>query len=150
VSLVLLAAGSSFEFRWRRWALLRDCLAHHLEAGRPGSVFPAIASLGDALVEGRIEVDPRILGAELRAARDRLRGIDANALMIGPETAAVLYLGTRAGAPRPLTQVERKNIPGASEPARDLADHFTPFFDSAIAVCDHAEAAGKPIEVLDI
>jgi hypothetical protein len=48
----MIGAGASFEFRWRRWALLRDTVAARLEGGEVGKKFPLLASIGNALVEG--------------------------------------------------------------------------------------------------
>jgi hypothetical protein len=51
MSLAMIGRGASYEFRWRRWALLRDTVAMHLEDGRSGTRYPQLARVGDAMME---------------------------------------------------------------------------------------------------
>lgn len=146
MSLALIGKQSSYEFRWRRWSLLRDCVAAHLEHGAYGSRFPQFASIGDAL-DAALRLPARELGAEIATMRDELARHPATDLVLGPATAAVLYLGVKLDAPRPLTARELGQI----VPPRDgetLADYFGSMLESIAEVCRNPADDGT-LEVVD-
>jgi len=145
VSLALIGNNASYEFRWRRWALLRDTVAAQVEDGTSGSKFPRFASIGDALVEP-IKLPAKELRAEIERMREALKPHPISALTLGPATAAILYVGAKLEAPRPLTQVELAQILPVGN-ATNLAEYFSAMFDSILHVCDHPR--DDMVEVLD-
>jgi hypothetical protein len=135
---------AAFEFRWRRWALLRDTvMSLEPAAGR----FPHLYSIGDALAHGSLRVSAAALGEEVRTVMTLLAGRTLDDLAISPSTAAVLYFGTRLDAPRTLTANERNQIapPGS---AADLAEYFRSICESMLEVCRHPLDDGH-VEILD-
>ena len=146
MSLALIGQGASYEFRWRRWALLRDTVAAHLENGTTGSRFPRFASIGNALLSP-LKLPAQELRREIHAIRDGLGPLPITALTIGPATAAVLYIGTRMETPRPLTRTELVQIAPVGD-AIKLDDYFLSMFTSIVDVCDSANDDGM-IEVID-
>ncbi len=142
--------GAAYEFRWRRWALLRDCVVHHLEDDQPGSRFPLFFLIGSALGGRSLMLSPGPLASELRQIQEGMRGLGVEALMLGPETASVLYPSIRGvSAPRPLSEAERRDA-GVADSSSSLADHFGVFFSSALEVCQRAEEALLQVEVIDL
>lgn len=146
MSLALIGDGASYEFRWRRWALLRDTVSLALEAGARGTKFPRIAML-DELAHGPRRVDARELATEVEQLRRALAAIPVAVLAISPATAAVLYLGAKFDGPRLLTSAERAQISPAGD-ANNLADYFESLLDGFDHVCRHPHADAS-IEVLD-
>jgi hypothetical protein len=135
---------AAFEFRWRRWGLLRDTvMSLEPAAGR----FPHLYSIGDALAHGSLRVSAAALGEEVRTVMTLLAGRTLDDLAISPSTAAVLYFGTRLDAPRTLTANERNQIapPGS---AADLAEYFRSICESMLEVCRHPLDDGH-VEILD-
>lgn len=144
MSLAMIGRKSAFEFRWRRWALLRDTvMSLETAVGR----FPHLYSIGDALAHGSLRVSAAALGEEVRTAMTLMAGRTLDDLAISPSTAAVLYLGTKLDAPRALTAHERNQIapPGC---ATDLAEYFRSMCESMLDVCSHPLDDGH-IEILD-
>jgi len=146
VSLALIGTNASYEFRWRRWALLRDTVEAHVEGGKGGSKFPRFASIGDALVEP-LRVPAKELLDEILQIREALKPHPISALMLGSATAAVLYVGSKLEAPRPLTQVELSQIIPVGG-ATNLDEYFTAMLDSIIHVCKNPAQDGT-VEILD-
>ena len=146
MSLALIGKGASYEFRWRRWALLRDTAAAHLEGGRSGTRFPRFASIGEALLRPT-KLPARELRSELDAIRAGLGDLPISALVLGEETAAVVKMGARLEAPRPLTENELAQLTPVGSAVK-LEEYFSSMFDSIVDVCDHPDDAGM-IEVLD-
>ena len=150
MSLAMMAGGAAYEFRWRRWALLRDCVVHHLEGGAPASRFPLLVSIGRALGEGGLKLDPALLAAELRKIQGEFAAHKVTAMMLGPETPSVLYLGARGSeAGRVMTESERREI-SATDDNMSLAAFFEVFFSNALAVCQRAAELGAAVEVVDL
>lgn len=147
MSITLIGEGAAYEFRWRRWALLRDAVAVHLEGGTTGALFPRLASIGDALVTTTLRLPARELVDELTAIARALTRYPLDALAMGPATAAVLYMGARVTEPRPLSPHELADIAPVGE-ARNLAEYFASMLDSMLHVCAHPAADGT-IAVVD-
>lgn len=141
----MIGQGASYEFRWRRWALLRDTVAAHLEDGKTGTRFPRFASIGDALL-APLKLPARELHQEIAAMRDGLGPLPITALVLGEATAAVLYIGAKMDAPRPLTRTELAQIAPIGDTIR-LGDYFLSMFTSIIEVCD-SDSEGM-VEVID-
>lgn len=144
MSLALIGEHAAYEFRWRRWALLRDTvMSLEPAAGR----FPTFYALGDALSTGSMRVPAAALGEEVRTVMSLLAGHTLDDLAISPSTAAVLYVGTKIDQPRPLTAHERNQIapPGSTS---DLAEYFRSMCESMLDVCAHPLADGH-VEILD-
>jgi hypothetical protein len=133
MSLALIGKGASYEFRWRRWALLRDAVAVHLEGGTSGAAYPRFAAIGDALF-GVQRLPAAELASELRAVRAGLEDQPVTALVIAETTAAVLYMGARIAAPRLLTASELTQVAPVGS-ARSLAEYFASMIDSMAEVC---------------
>ena len=146
MSLALIGRGASYEFRWRRWALLRDTVAMHLEDGRTGSRYPHLAQLGDAIVEPR-RIDASALATEAAEVREKLGGMPIEKLAIGEATAAVLYHGAHIAAPRLLNDTELAQVAPVGT-AADLREYFQSMIDSIADVCRHPHEDGK-LEVID-
>lgn len=143
----MLGKGASYEFRWRRWALLRDAVVAHLEDGKPGSRFPEFATIGDALGVDSVSIEATKLARELREIRAALGKLSVDDLVLGPPTASVLYRGTTLEAARPLTRTELLQIapPGGAE---TLEQYFSTMFESMLHVCASPTEDGT-IEILD-
>lgn len=146
MSLALIGQGASYEFRWRRWALLRDTVAAHLEDGKTGSRFPRFASIGNALVSP-LKLPAQELRREIAAIREGLGPLPITELMLGEATAAVLYIGARVETPRPLTRTELAQIAPIGDVIK-LDDYFLSMFTSIVEVCDSADDEGM-VEVID-
>lgn len=146
MSLAVVGSGASYEFRWRRWALLQDTVAAVLESGNPGREYPQLEALGGALARGSIRIPAKELGEEIRRIREGLKGRPIDELRIGARTAAVLYPVAHTGY-RPLSSVELMQIAPVGD-ARDLTEYFSSMLDSFVDVCDKPAADGT-IEVLD-
>jgi hypothetical protein len=144
MSLAMIGSKSAFEFRWRRWALLRDTVMF-LEptAGR----FPHFYSIGDALNDGSLRIPAGPLGEDIGMIQRLLRGHTLEDLAISPATAAVLYMGARESATRPLTPRERTQIAPAGA-ATDLTDYFGSMCDAILDVCSKPLPDGR-VEILD-
>jgi hypothetical protein len=142
VSLALIGRAASYEFRWRRWALLRDTVAA-LDVGMP---IPHFNSIGDALV-GSLRLPAEDLVREVEAIHRALRGRTVDTLMLGPPTASVLYMGVKLEEPRQLTARELAQIAPPGE-IKDLAEYFASMCDSMIDVCKTPFADNR-VEVLE-
>jgi hypothetical protein len=144
MSLAMIGEGAAYEFRWRRWALLRDTLLY-LE--REPNRFPTFSAIGDALVAGSLKLPAAALGEEITGILRRLRGHTVEELAMSPTTASVLYMGAKLEVPRRLTEHERTNVapPGVEG---DLADFFGSMCESMIEVCARPLVDGR-IEILD-
>ena len=147
MSITLIGRGASYEFRWRRWALLRDTVAVNLEKGASGTFFPHFASIGDALVTSVFRVPAQELGDELTAMTHALARHSLDDLMIGRATAAVLYMGARLETPRRLTRAELVEIAPIGD-ARNLTEYFGSMIESMLHVCAHPAEDGT-LAVID-
>lgn len=132
MSLALIGNDASYEFRWRRWALLRDAISAHLD---PAS-FPRFLSIGDALGTGSVRIPAAELATEIDAIDAGLGDKPVEALVLGPRTAAVLYPGVVTEQPRPLTRTELSQIAPIGE-ERTLRDYFASMLSSIRDVCAH-------------
>lgn len=147
MSLTMLGKGASYEFRWRRWALLRDAVIAHLEHNRPGSRFPQFAAIGNALGVPSIKLAAATLATEIEAIRTQLASRTVDDLVISAATASVLYPNVKLDIPRALTKAELQQIaPFGDE--RTLDAYFSSMLDSMLHVSNHPESDGT-IEVLD-
>ena len=130
MSLALIGKDASYEFRWRRWALLRDTIAAHLEEAK----FPRFFEIGGALGTGSIRISAAELTQEIDAIEAGLGDKPVDALMIGPRTAAVLYPGVAAEDPRPLTRPELSQIAPIGD-EKNLRAYFASMLGSIRDVC---------------
>lgn len=135
---------ASFEFRWRRWALLRDVVAAHLD---DGSRYRRLASIGEALGVDSLRIPAAELEKELLEIRAGLAGRSMNDLVLGPITAKVLQPTVKLDAARPLTRNELSQLApiGTDE---TLDQYFASMIDSMLEVCAHPDETGM-IEVHD-
>lgn len=147
MSLAIIGEDASYEFRWRRWALLSDTITAVLEDGVRGSQFPRVHAIGSALVDGTIEIAARELAEEIRVIRERLQGQSLDRLTVSGRTAAVLYPRVHLEGSRPLTHVEMRQIAPFGD-AQDLAEYFASILDSIEHVCASPKSRGQ-IEVID-
>lgn len=138
---------ASYEFRWRRWALLRDVIVTHLEQAKAGSRYKHFASIGHALGKESVRIPAEALTNELREIRGKLAERSVADLVLGPVTASVLYPDVKLEAARPLTARELTHIaPIRSEETLD--QYFALMLDSMLEVCARPDADGM-IEVHD-
>lgn len=89
MSLIFSGPGGSTERRWITYALLRDNLQHHLEDGEPGSKFPTIHALADALSSVKATVSSNDLREEIERAQ-ALCARPASDLALSARTVAVI------------------------------------------------------------
>ena len=143
----MVGAHASFEFRWRRWALLRDVVVAHLEEEQSGARFPHFASIGNALGVPAVHIPAAALAAEVRDIRAGLAKRSVEHLVLGPPTASVLYPNVKLERSRPLSRTELTQV----APQRDnepLEEYFASMLDSMLEVCASPLDDGT-IEVLD-
>lgn len=145
MSIAVIGSESSYEFRWRRWALLRDTAALSPD-GEP-AVFPLFNSIGDVLLLDCLRIHAEGLQQEIAAIQAALVGRGLDTLMISPATAAVLYMGTKLPAPRVLSERELAQVAPAGT-SSDLADYFAAMCSALLAVCNSPQADGR-VEVID-
>lgn len=143
----MLGQGASYEFRWRRWALLRDAVVAHLEGGTSGSRFPQFAAIGNALGVASVRLPGAALAAELEAIRSGFAAHTLDDLVMGVSTASVLYPNVQLEAARPLSNAERHHIAPPGE-SRTLDQYFSAMLESMLQVAEHPDRDGT-IEVLD-
>lgn len=147
MSLALIGANASYEFRWRRWALLRDVVATHLEGENVGSRYPQFASIGRALGMESVRIPAKVLAAELREIGEALAKHPVTDLVLGPITAQVLYPALALERSRPLTRTELAHVaPIGDETTLDR--YFASMLNSMLDVCA-SPGDGDEIEVLD-
>lgn len=144
----MIGREASFEFRWRRWALLRDVVDAHLEPHAAGSKrHHNFAAIGGALGTSPLHLPAQALAAELREIRAALAKHPVDDLVLGPITARVLYPTLTLDHPRPLTRAELSQIAPVGD-ERTLDQYFASLLDSMLEVCAHALPDGT-IEVHD-
>jgi hypothetical protein len=143
MSLAVIGAGASYEFRWRTWALLRDVLVANLDE----TTLPAFCSLGNAMVEGTTHVKADQLAADIAAIREWLTGKPLTALVIGPRTSALVHFTDKATHRRPLNWNEIDRIRPIAD-STDLAEYFATMLDSFARVCAHPAPDGT-LEIVD-
>lgn len=146
MSLALVGSGPSYEFRWRRWALLRDTLASNFENGIAGTRFPSLLAIGTALGAGSVRISATDLASEIVKIRELLRGCAPDALRISQQTSTVLYQHAAAEA-RHLTANELMQIAPVGD-ARDLEEYFSSMLDSFADVCAAPDSDGT-VEAID-
>lgn len=143
----MIGRSASYEFRWRRWALLRDVVATHLEGARAGTRYPQFASVGRALGVGSFRINAAALAEELRSIRDALAMRPLGDLVLGPLTASVLYPTLNLQTARPLTRTELSHVAPIGD-EKTLDEYFSSMLDSMLDVCNHPSAEGT-IEIID-
>lgn len=143
----MVGTKSSFEFRWRRWALLRDVVVTHLENGVAGSRYRHFTSIGSALGVSSLEVPAAPLERELLEIRTALANRPISDLVLGPATAKVLNPDAELAVARPLTRTELSDVApiGADE---TLGQYFASMIDSMLEVCAEPDEDGV-VEVHD-
>ncbi len=146
MSLAVVGQGASYEFRWRRWALLQDTVAANYESGRSGSKYPQLEAIGTALAAGSVHIAAAELAREVDQIRAAMRGQPIDLLRISARTASVLYPTAHAGY-RALSSVELSRLTPVGD-AKDLTEYFASMLDSLSEVCAKPAADGT-IEVLD-
>lgn len=147
MSLAMVGRNASYEFRWRRWALLRDAIATHLEGASAGSRYQQFASIGRALGVESVRIPAAALATELRQIRDALARHPVEDLVLGPITAKVLYPTLTLEAARPLTRTELSHVAPIGNDTM-LDQYFASMLDSMLDVCAHPAQDGT-IEVHD-
>jgi hypothetical protein len=143
MSLAIIGAGASYEFRWRTWALLRDVLVANLDE----STLAAFCALGSAMVEGTVRVKADELAADIGRIREWLVGKPFSNLVIGPRTSALVHFTQKAIRPRPLNWNEINRIRPIAD-STDLAEYFATMLESFTEVCAHPAPDGT-LEIVD-
>jgi hypothetical protein len=121
MSLSFTSEVDSYEDRWIHYAVLRDCVQHHLEGGRRTEKFRALHSISRAVGEqGVVRIDAAELRGELTTARDALAHRPLSDLAVSLRTRAALAM-------RPIPDEENTELvpEGAGIPTLDLADAQT-------------------------
>lgn len=142
MSLAVIGDGASCEFRWRRWALLRDVVDIHL-----GNQYIAFFSIGEALGGVTVRVSARLLADEMRTIRVQLMTRSIEDLVIGPVTARVLYPRSAGETPRPLTRQELADIAPIGD-SQTLEHYFASLVDAILDACEHPWDDGT-LDVVD-
>jgi hypothetical protein len=147
MSLALVGVNASYEFRWRRWALLRDVVVTHLDDPKSASRYPHFTSIGNALGVEFLRLRAEPLAREMHEMRAELAKRSLDDLVLGPVTAKVLYPNIDIAVARPLTRTERSHVApvGTDE---TLDQYFASMIDSILEVCAHPDSDGT-IEVHD-
>jgi hypothetical protein len=143
MSLAVLGAGASYEFRWRTWALLRDVVVANLDE----EALPAFCSLGNAMVDGTTRVNAAELASDIARIREWLVGKPLTALVIGPRTSALVHFTDKATQRRALNWNEIDRIRPIAD-STDLAEYFATMLDSFAHVCAHPAPDGT-LEIVD-
>ncbi|NVB81650.1 MAG: hypothetical protein HOV81_24865 [Kofleriaceae bacterium] len=143
MSLALLGRNASYEFRWRRWALLRDTVEALL-----GPRFPTVASFGDVLTRGPRRIVASVLAQEVTDIVHLLGRHAIDKLMLGPQTAAVLYPRMTIARARPLTGLELEEVAPIGS-AHSLGEYFASTCDSIEYVCRNPFIDGT-VELVDM
>lgn len=142
MSLALLGRNASYEFRWRRWALLRDTVEEVL-----GPSFPTLVSFGQALTRGPQRLHAANLANEVGEIHRKFSDISVNKLMLGPQTAAVLYPRIVLSHARPLTDHELEEVAPIGT-AKTLSEYFASTCHSIAYVCTNPFIDGT-VELVD-
>jgi hypothetical protein len=143
MSLALLGRNASYEFRWRRWALLRDTVEAVLGTG-----FPTLASFGEVLTRGPRRLAASALATEVTEIHARFTDLPVSNLMLGPQTAAVLYPRITLARARPLTELELEEVAPVGN-AKTLGDYFASTCQSIAYVCENPFIDGT-VELVDV
>ncbi|MGE0399835.1 MAG: hypothetical protein AB7T06_24180 [Kofleriaceae bacterium] len=143
MSIAVVGDNASYEFRWRRWAMLRDVVKAHLD--RDGHRFVHFVSIERALWSP-LRIVAKRLGEEVGEMRRLLADRPIDLLVLGPETAAVIYPGAVLAEPRPLTTKELTSVAPIAEPT--LGGYFASMIDSIEDVCKHP-FSDACVEVID-
>ena len=147
MSLAMIGKHASYEFRWRRWALLRDVVVTHLERPSQGERFVQFESIGNALGVASAHIPAAALERELRQIRARLAEHPVSDLVLGPITARVLYPTLTLEKARPLTHGELAHVAPIGD-EKTLDQYFSSMIDSMLEVCAHPNEDGT-IEIHD-
>lgn len=142
MSLALLGRHASYEFRWRRWALLRDTVEALL-----GPRFPTVASFGEVMTLGPRRLVASVLADEVGVIHRELADHGVDRLTLGPQTAAVLYPRLVLARARPLSALELEEVAPVGG-ARSLADYFASTCQSLGYVCKNPFVDGT-VELVD-
>lgn len=145
MSIALVGASSSYEFRWRRWALLRDVVRAHLDTD--AMRFPRFLGICDVLGQGTLRISAAALAHEVQEIGELLAQRPITDLVIGPHTAAVIYPGAQLTRSRPLTAAELQQVAPVGAVAT-LVDYFSSMLESIREVCASPLEDGL-IEVVD-
>lgn len=92
MSLSFVGPAGGIERRWIVFALLRDNVQHHLEAGTPSAAFEQLHSVTEALGGRSLEVPAKALRAEVQRAKKELTELKIEQLAISMRTRAVIAL----------------------------------------------------------
>ena len=141
----MLGNNASYEFRWRRWALLRDVVITHLDS--ESEHYRQFTSIGNALGTPSVRIPAAALASELEAIRAALTTRSVDELVISPTTASVLYPTVRLEEPRRMTRTELLQVAPIGD-EKTLAEYFASMIDSMLHVCANPSADGM-IEVVD-
>lgn len=151
MSMSFSSSSGSVEQRWIIYALLRDCVQHHLEGGTPSPGFEALHSMGQVLGGKRVFVPARKLHDELGRAKAALSGRPIQDLAISSRTHAVISLHW----PPPekpstsLVEIQAGSIPLLGDITGDrLDDVFGSLLDALLRLTEGAGEADQ-VEVRD-
>lgn len=141
----------TIEQRWIYYALLRDCVQHHIEGGKPTGDFECLHSMSEALVRHRVTVPAAKLKDELTRAKAALGGRPSSDLAISLRTRAVLSLRWPPPDERETVLVREwgGSIPLLGEVGPGLDDVFGHLLDHLLGIIgDPAE--GDEVSVVDL
>jgi hypothetical protein len=150
MSLYFRGPTGSFEQPWVLYALMRDCVQHHLERGAVTRAFRAVHRISRALREGNVVVPARRLNVEARFLRRALRDLPVTDLAISAHTLAAYTPRVRAGLRRRTRVVGRSalSLPLVPERGGSLHDLFGPLLDELVRITAGARV-GELVDVHD-
>jgi len=139
MSFLYATTNGSFEQRWVVYALLRDCVQHHLEGGTPSAEFGALHAVSEALVGRVVHIDAGKLNAELKRAKGALAGRPISELALSMRTRSVITLHWPPPKERAtsLAGADVLGLPLIGDlQATTLDDVFSPLLDALIALTE--------------
>ena len=125
MSFSFIGARGSFEIPWIQYALIRDNVAHHLEAKGGTDDFASIHRIASVVGEDPVTVPAAKLGREMRVVSERLLTLPVSELAVSAPTRAVLQFTWPVVAGPPSEVVGPALMFGALiDGAETLADVF--------------------------
>lgn len=139
------------ELRWVAYALLRDNVLHHLEAGKPKGAFSALHGAAAALRGDTVKLDAVALAGELEAAKVLLEK-PASELAVSMRTRAMVSVSWPLPAQPTETALARDcdfEPPSVGPGARTL-DDVVGYVVRGLAGVTAGAKAGDVVEVVDL
>lgn len=148
MSISFIGPGGSCEYPWIHYALLRDNVLHHCEAGQLSLAFSEIYKISSALAGVPAQLSATKLRAELLSAK-ALVSRPISDLAISARTRAVLQFEQMLplGPPTQIVGSEL-NLPWLAEGPESLGDVFGDLVQSLFLITEQAKDTDR-VEVIE-